>query len=453
MPDRPLGAISSRETAPEAADLPLPVLAAAQFAAIQIADEAHAVAVACVDAVRTILGGRVRLEVPGSPVAISVGDNADNLTLVLRFPVPGGEGLLWSSTGNTVSSDEVLVVIADQLTRIWAAQQEFAAQAAEIERLRFELAALQQVARTLAVVRGVEETEQLILDSVGEVFFSWWAALYRTDENWYRCRAVRSLRGEAVPDTIPVDVVQDAVHHAGAPAILPEEARIHAHLPPGIVVTAPLDIGEDNAGLLILGPRMTDAPYLIHDLALLRALADSSAVALRNADLLDRLRTQATVDTLTGCRNRRGFDELLALELARARRYRRPLSLVLVDLDHFKSINDSLGHEVGDHVLRRVGKLLRTTFRVTDGICRYGGEEFALIFPETPAEEGVRLAEHLRGLIEALPPGDDVPCSVTASMGVAVFPDHVEEPTELVRMADRALYRAKMEGRNRVEVA
>jgi diguanylate cyclase (GGDEF)-like protein len=216
---------------------------------------------------------------------------------------------------------------------------------------------------------------------------------------------------------------------------------------------APLDLGEGNAGLLILGRRMTDAPYEPHDLALLRALADASAIALRNAELVDRLRAQATIDPLTGCHNRRGFDEILSVEFARARRYNRPLSVVLLDIDHFKHINDDFGHEVGDHALQRIGRAVRHTFRATDSACRYGGEEFALIFPETGKEEAFRLAERLRLLIEQLPPNAEVPRSLTASFGIASFPDDAVETAELLRAADRALYQAKARGRNRVELA
>nr|WP_240978780.1 GGDEF domain-containing protein [Longimicrobium terrae] len=198
---------------------------------------------------------------------------------------------------------------------------------------------------------------------------------------------------------------------------------------------------------------MTEAPYEAHDLALLRALADSSAIALRNAELLDRLRAQATIDPLTGCHNRRGFDEILEREMARAQRYGRPLSLVLLDIDRFKSINDDFGHEVGDHALQRIGRAVRHSFRSSDSACRYGGEEFALIFPETGRDEGSRLAEKMRVVVEQLPPNAEVPRTLTASFGVASFPDDAATIPDLIRAADRALYQAKTRGRNRVETA
>jgi diguanylate cyclase (GGDEF)-like protein len=339
------------------------------------------------------------------------------------------------------------------VARAWEVQAQRAAQALELDQLRFHLAALQQVARTLAVVRGAEETERLVLDSVGEVFFAWWAALYHTDGEQYTCRAVRSLRGESVAYAIPARVVRSVAMPGQPPVVPPEDAEIRDHVPAEVAVVAPLDFGDGDAGLLILGRRMTEAPYEPHDLALLRALADSSAIALRNAELLDRLRAQATIDPLTGCHNRRGFDEILGVEFQRARRYQRPLSLVLLDIDHFKTINDAFGHEVGDNALQRIGRAVRHTFRNTDSACRYGGEEFALIFPETPKDEGYRLAERLRILIETLPPNAEVPRSLTASFGVAAFPDDGGDISSMIRAADRALYLAKANGRNRVEKA
>jgi diguanylate cyclase (GGDEF)-like protein len=423
------------------------------FAAVPLVASAREVADACVAAARELLPGPVRIEVPTRPVPLAVGDPDPGLAPLASFEAPGGTGVLLAASSARELPDELVDELGAQLARVWEVQAHRAAQAAELDQLRFHLNALQQVARTLAVVRGAEETERLVLDSVGEVFFAWWAALYHTDGEQYTCRAVRSLRGESVAYAIPSRVVQAIAGPGKPPVIPPEDAEIRDHVPAEVAVVAPLDFGDGDAGLLILGRRMTDAPYEAHDLALLRALADSSAIALRNADLLDRLRAQATIDPLTGCHNRRGFDEIIQTELGRARRYERPLTMVLLDIDHFKRVNDDYGHEVGDNALQRIGRAVRHTFRSTDSACRFGGEEFALIFPETTREEGARLAERLRILIETLPPNPEVPRGITASFGVAAFPDDADSVTELIRAADRALYQAKTAGRNRVETA
>jgi diguanylate cyclase (GGDEF)-like protein len=432
---------------------PDPAAVALAFAAVPLAGTADACARACVEAVRALGAAAVRLEVPTRPVPLAVGDRSDGLARVASFAAPGGEGALHAAPEVRDWPRAALDALGEHLGRVWSLQEQRAAQSAELDQLRFHLTALQQVARTLAVVRGADETERLVLDSVGEVFFAWWAALYHTDGEQYTCRAVRSLRGESVAYAIPSRVVRAIAAPGQPPMIPPEDAEIRDHVPAEVAVVAPLDFGEGDAGLLILGRRMTDAPYETHDLALLRALADSSAIALRNAELLDRLRAQATIDPLTGCHNRRGFDEILQMEVARARRYGRPLSLVLLDIDHFKRINDDFGHEVGDNALQRIGRAVRHTFRNTDSACRYGGEEFALIFPETPKDEGAKLAERLRILVESLPPNAEVPRALTASFGVACFPDDAESIPDLVRAADRALYQAKTNGRNRCEMA
>jgi len=422
------------------------------FSAIPLLATTDEVAAACVEAARRVARCPCSLAVPTRPVPLSVGDDRDGMSPRLRFPAPGGEGELWTPDA-TELPPEVRDALAEHLTRVWQVQELRAGQAAELDQLRFHLTALQQVARTLSVVRSLEETERLVLDSVGEVFFAWWAALYHTDGEQYTCRAVRSLRGESVAYAIPARVVRSVAMPGQPPVVPPQDAEIRDHVPAEVAVVAPLDFGDGDAGLLILGRRMTEAPYEAHDLALLRALADSSAIALRNAELLDRLRAQATIDPLTGCHNRRGFDEILGVEFSRAKRYGRPLTLVLLDIDHFKTVNDQYGHEVGDNALQRIGRAVRHTFRSTDSACRYGGEEFALIFPETGKDEGARLAERLRILIETLPPNAEVPRSLTASFGVSAFPDDGSDISALIRAADRALYLAKANGRNRVEPA
>jgi diguanylate cyclase (GGDEF)-like protein len=173
---------------------------------------------------------------------------------------------------------------------------------------------------------------------------------------------------------------------------------------------------------------------------------------LRNAfaALADRVADTwrlATVDPLTLVANRQAILGRVDEEIARAARYRRPLSVILLDLDHFKRLNDSHGHAAGDLVLRQVGLMLAENVRATDVAGRYGGEEFLILLPDTPLDGAVVLAEKLRQelmLVEV--PGVDR--SVSASFGVAVYPTDAPDGEMLVRMADRALYAAKSRGRN-----
>jgi diguanylate cyclase (GGDEF)-like protein len=167
-----------------------------------------------------------------------------------------------------------------------------------------------------------------------------------------------------------------------------------------------------------------------------------------------KLQEQAISDPLTGLYNRRYLSEFLPRELARSGRNATPVAVILMDLDQFKRVNDSFGHEAGDIVLNAVGNLLKGKVRGSDIACRYGGEEFALILPETGAEPAARRAEDIRLAIAALevshvgkPVG-----KIAASFGIALFPDHAQDTDGLLRVADIALYAAKGAGRNRVVV-
>jgi diguanylate cyclase (GGDEF)-like protein len=221
----------------------------------------------------------------------------------------------------------------------------------------------------------------------------------------------------------------------------------------GAVLALRLEITTDVASLLLIGPRVDGGEYDDPDIQLLAHVAADLELVLRKAEDLDRLRAQAFLDSLTGSYNRRGFDEHLHVELTRAKRYDRPFALMLVDLDAFKRINDKLGHQSGDYVIRRFAELLTNTFRTTDIISRYGGDEFAVIFPETTGEEAVRLAGRIRVLLRGLFPDSQISRAVTASFGVAAFPADAALAEDLVASADRALYAAKTAGRDRVVAA
>ena len=156
---------------------------------------------------------------------------------------------------------------------------------------------------------------------------------------------------------------------------------------------------------------------------------------------------RADTDALTGVLNRAGFNEVMVREVGRARRYQQALSVAILDIDHFKRVNDEFGHPAGDQVLVRTAKLLSSSVRDSDTVARWGGEEFAVIAPTTPEEGAARLAEKLRSFMEATHLGPKEP--VTASFGVAQLrPDDTVET--LLQRADAALYRAKQSGRNRV---
>jgi diguanylate cyclase (GGDEF)-like protein len=180
-------------------------------------------------------------------------------------------------------------------------------------------------------------------------------------------------------------------------------------------------------------------------------LAAQAAIALENAKLHHLVQRQATTDDLTGLVNRRRFIEALESEIVRAQTFKSPLSVVLGDLDHFKRVNDRYGHHVGDEVLRRFSDLVREHLRDVDVPGRLGGEEFAILLPETAAPGAVAVADRVRRSLGELRPTPDREDEVTASFGVAqLLPG--ETGDELLRRADVALYRAKSQGRNTVAV-
>jgi diguanylate cyclase (GGDEF)-like protein len=181
----------------------------------------------------------------------------------------------------------------------------------------------------------------------------------------------------------------------------------------------------------------------------LESVADICANSIQNAHYVDRVKQLAYLDGLTGIFNRRFFELRIADEIERARRYETGMAIVMADIDHFKKLNDEFGHLLGDEVLRQVSSLFHQNLRKIDVVCRYGGEELALLLTQTSAQQAVAVAEKLRKIVERWQfPG--VPRTVTISAGVAAFPEHGTERDALVRAADNALYAAKQAGRNKV---
>ncbi|MCC6641902.1 MAG: diguanylate cyclase [Deltaproteobacteria bacterium] len=176
--------------------------------------------------------------------------------------------------------------------------------------------------------------------------------------------------------------------------------------------------------------------------------------AMKRVAEQQQLRRSASIDELTGACNRRWLLERLREESVRARRHRTPLCVLMLDLDHFKRVNDAYGHRIGDAVLEGVGRVLRTTLRAGDFAGRYGGEEFCVVLTDTPLAGARVVAERIRRQVRALEVGapDGSVIGVACSIGVAQA-DTGRDPMEAVELADRALYRAKATGRDRVELA
>jgi diguanylate cyclase (GGDEF)-like protein len=198
------------------------------------------------------------------------------------------------------------------------------------------------------------------------------------------------------------------------------------------------------------------AAFSADERELFHYLASQASLSIENVDLHELVQRQAVTDELTGLFNHRRFQEVVSAEVERARRFEQPLGLFMLDIDDFKEINDTYGHQQGDLVLREVGRILKDSSREIDEPARYGGEEVAVALPQTDLEGSFLLAERVRTAIEALEiprlDGQGV-IKVTASFGVAAVPETATGKEDLIATADAALYRAKHAGKNRTERA
>lgn len=214
------------------------------------------------------------------------------------------------------------------------------------------------------------------------------------------------------------------------------------------MAVAPLMSHERVMGALQVTSADRSRVWQENELLLLRTVADQVAVAVNQAGLFAQIRQQALTDGLTGCFNRRSFEMQLDKDILMAKRLHQPLSLIILDLDRFKQLNDSAGHDAGDEALRQLADCFRQELRGVDTAARFGGDEFALILPQAYADGALVVAERLRARIEQIRiPGFG---KLTSSLGIATFPADAGTRAELLRAADEALYRAKRAGRNQV---
>ncbi len=215
------------------------------------------------------------------------------------------------------------------------------------------------------------------------------------------------------------------------------------------VLAVPLIRDNLTIGIVILVNKTKQ--FCETDLINLNLFASQAALAINNTRLYEKAILQAQTDSLTGLYNHRHFFELAKKEISRAQRYKHSLTVVMVDIDHFKCINDTFGHPAGDHVLVAIANVCRKLFRNIDIVGRYGGEEFSILLPETPVETATEVAERFRYTIEkTVISYHRRHFSVTVSLGLAALRNDCTSITRLIERADTALYHAKAQGRNRV---
>ena len=243
-----------------------------------------------------------------------------------------------------------------------------------------------------------------------------------------------------------------SLNRTDGPAILTSEKEKENNILSSFYAL-PLNIKDRNLGLLAISHSRENA-FCPEEKRIISLIADSSSGAIDNAALHKKIKDLSVTDGLTGLYCYRFFQEELNQELMRAQRYQEPLALVIMDIDGFKNVNDSYGHLAGDNILKGIAKILKGICREVDIVCRYGGEEFVIVLPETDKEGAFYLAERVRKTIKnyEFTSSDDRPIKLTVSCGVASYPDSAKKKEELIKKADDALYRAKNEGKNKTSL-
>jgi len=324
----------------------------------------------------------------------------------------------------------------------------------------------QRRARHLAFLNNIsktaissEDAEQMMADIVREIQKNFrynhigiGIVDYATKE--IEIKAEAGTTSQAVGKRIPVGTgIVGRVARTGESALVQNAGSGHLAgvLPESrAVLCLPIKYGDSLLGVLNVESRDENA-FSPQDVMIMNTLADLVATALHNSFVFQKLQQQSITDGLTGIKTRRFFWEALSSEWKRASRSGRPFSVVLIDLDKFKEVNDTLGHLEGDLVLARVGRLLEQKCRQSNVVARYGGDEFVILMPETGIEQAQVLAERLRLWLATDPMLEEH--QITGSFGVASFPVHGFSTEDIIRVADAGMYVAKHAGGNQVSTA
>lgn len=358
----------------------------------------------------------------------------------------------------------VLTTIASEIVRAVQVERIFG----EMDTEKYQRERFYEASRAFNQALTVDGVSQVAIKAIQRVADAELAAVVVTIPERDGIMRVRAVEAD---DPAQAEAVRDHIF-AAEDGLIGSAIKARHPLPHGTARTesqrifdAACDIGQEHVkilpllwkntgvGALVLASSRPD--FLPLDLVdMLRVVADHAAIAIANAQMYERMERMATTDGLTGLVNHRHFQELFDNHLARAERYFRKLSLVMLDIDHFKSINDTYGHPVGDQVLKKVAAQLGQNARKTDDVARYGGEEFAVLLDETGLKGAVQIAERIRSTVAAVElRAENGLFNCTISAGVATYPDDAKTKAALIDAADKALYEAKRRGRNQVVTA
>jgi diguanylate cyclase (GGDEF)-like protein len=374
----------------------------------------------------------------------------------------GVNAILAATTDANVDAIDTSLELAEKRREL-ELTAELATKTIELEQRLDERALLFELLRAATEKSGMDEVLPSVAARLGQALrLRELAILVRGDGNRFFLRALHGfsdpgpllgrfisagegIAGEVTDATEPV-VVHDV---AAEPGYLAFWGAVEKS---GSFAAVPIRHGGDNLGILALTRPESD-PLTDVEVRFLSAVAATIALTIRHTALVDELRESSTHDELTGLANRRLLRARLEREIARARRYGTELALLMLDIDHFKQLNDRFGHPTGDAVLRDISRVLEDGVRSVDTVARAGGEEFVVLLPRTDAEAAARVADKLRELVAAHEVDTlEGKARITMSLGVALLQEG-EGAASLLARADRALYDAKEAGRDRVRLS
>ena len=339
----------------------------------------------------------------------------------------------------------------------------------ELQRTVDELAVLNEIGKALTSSLDIGEVMHVILAKVSELLKPTnWSLLLKdhaTGELYFHAAVgegsdcllgMRLQPGEGIAGWVAEHnqplLVPDVHADPRFASRFDKASRFHTKS----ILCVPLTFKDRTLGVieLVNGPR--DGAFHEEDLRILGTVAEFSAIAIENARNFHKVQELTVLDDHTGLFNSRHMKRQLEQEVVRATRFGHPVSVIFFDLDYFKRVNDSHGHQAGSQVLHEIGRLLLKTLRSTDVPVRYGGDEFMIVMPETSKDQAVAAARRIGGQIARQPFLADKPygpIKLTASLGVAAFPDDARDPENLIRRADEAMYHVKASERGGVFAA
>jgi diguanylate cyclase (GGDEF)-like protein len=335
-----------------------------------------------------------------------------------------------------------------------------------LERCNEELQALVGIGKALTSCLDLQEILNLIMATVSSLLKPGAWSLLMIDEDTEelvfeiavspaaeQLKKLRLKKGQGIAGWV-------ALH--GQPLLIPnvsEDARFAPQIDQVTaftthsIVCVPVQSKSRILGVIQIINSLEEGTFVENDMNILSTIADYAAIAIDNARYFRRIHELVITDDLTGLFNSRYFHELLDQEVERAQRFHSELSLVFIDLDYFKTVNDTHGHLVGSALLTEVGHLIAKNIRKVDSAARYGGDEFVIILPSTSKSGAIIMVSNLRQALRShcFITGDGHKIRITASYGIATFPDDADSKNELVRMADKAMYEVKETTRDNIK--